>query len=76
MELNKMTSITTRVQQHRERLRRAGLRPVQIWVPDTRRKDFVEECRRQSAIVASNDKADRELVDLIDESLNSIEGWE
>lgn len=26
----------------------AGLRPVQIWVPDTRRPDFADECRRQS----------------------------
>ena len=27
-----------------------GLRPVQIWVPDTRRPDFKEECRRQSRL--------------------------
>jgi hypothetical protein len=38
-----------RVRKHRQALRRAGLRPVQIWVPDTRRPGFAEECRRQSA---------------------------
>jgi hypothetical protein len=29
-------------------LRAAGLRPIQIWVPDTRRRGFAAECRRQS----------------------------
>jgi hypothetical protein len=37
-----------RVRRHREALRAAGLRPVQIWVPDTRRRGFAAECRRQS----------------------------
>jgi len=32
----------------RAALRKAGLRPVTIWVPDTRRIGFAEECRRQS----------------------------
>jgi hypothetical protein len=36
------------VQKHREALRAAGLRPIQIWVPDTRRRGFAAECRRQS----------------------------
>ena len=43
-----MTDVTQRVQKHRNALRAAGLRPVQIWVPDTRRTGFAEECRRQS----------------------------
>jgi len=43
-----MQPIRTRVASHRQRLRAAGLRPVQIWVPDTRRPGFAEECRRQS----------------------------
>jgi len=37
-----------RVKKHRDALRAAGLRPVQIWVPDTRRRGFAQECRRQS----------------------------
>ena len=41
-----------RVQKHRQALRAAGLRPVQIWVPDTRRAGFAAECRRQSLRVA------------------------
>ena len=41
--------ISQRVRRRRDALRAAGLRPVQIWVPDTRREGFAEECRRQSA---------------------------
>jgi hypothetical protein len=40
-----------RVQKHRNALRAAGLRPIQIWVPDTRRAGFAEECRRQSLLL-------------------------
>lgn len=29
------TSLSERVQKHRDRLRAAGMRLVQIWVPDT-----------------------------------------
>ena len=37
-----------RMANYRQRMRAAGLRPVQIWVPDTRSPDFVEACRRQA----------------------------
>jgi hypothetical protein len=43
--------IGERIQRHRANLRAAGLRPVQIWVPDTRRPGFAEECRRQSRLL-------------------------
>ena len=46
-----------RVRQHRSRLREQGLRPVQIWVPDTRSPVFAEEARRQSAAVARSEQA-------------------
>ena len=48
------TPTAERVQKHRQTLRRAGLRPVQIWVPDTRRPGFAEKCRRQSLSLAAN----------------------
>lgn len=41
------TNVRTRVKTHREGLRAAGLRPVQVWVPDTRRPGFSDEARRQ-----------------------------
>ena len=43
-----------RVRGYRERLRRQGLRPIQIWVPDTRSPTFAAEARRQSAAVAAS----------------------
>ncbi len=55
------TPISQRVQKRRDALRAAGLRPVQIWVPDTRRPGFAEECRRQSLAVAAADAADHDL---------------
>ena len=43
-----------RVRGYRERLRRQGLRPIQIWVPDTRSPAFAVEAHRQSAAVAAS----------------------
>ena len=56
-----------KVRRHRERLRKQGLRPVQIWVPDTRSPAFAEEARRQSAAVAASEHAvdDQAFVDAI-----------
>lgn len=45
------TPTAQRVQKHRDGLRAAGMRPVQIWVPDTRREGFALECRRQSRLL-------------------------
>ena len=45
-------STAERVKKHRDALRASGLRPVQIWVPDTRGPGFAAECRRQSLLVA------------------------
>ncbi len=67
--------VTARVQKHRDALRTAGLRPVQIWVPDTRRSDFAEECRRQCHIVAQTDNSDTSLGQFMDEALADVEGW-
>jgi hypothetical protein len=55
------TPTAQRVRRRRERLRAAGMRPVQIWVADTRRPGFAEECRRQSHLAAQADATDLEL---------------
>ena len=69
------TSVKARVQKRRNALRKAGLRPVQIWVPDTRQPGFAEECRRQSQLVAIEDQADNGLQLLMDEALSGLDGW-
>lgn len=42
---------------HRRRMRAAGLKSVQIWVPDPHSSGFAEECQRQSFIIR-NDPAE------------------
>lgn len=70
-----MTHVNSRVQRHRDSLRMAGLRPVQIWVPDTRRPDFAQECHRQARLVAKADQADTDLQQLMEEAITDVEGW-
>ncbi len=68
------TSTSARVQKHRAALRESGLRPVQIWVPDTRQPGFAEECRRQSLLL-QGDAHDQETTDWL-ESTADREGWQ
>ena len=70
-----MGHVNSRVQKHRDALRMAGLRPVQIWVPDTRRPNFAEECRRQSRLAAEADKADGDMQHFLDGALVDLDGW-
>lgn len=66
-------NVNSRVQKHREALRTAGLRPIQIWVPDTRRPNFAEECRRQSRLAAASDASDADLQRFMDEALADLD---
>lgn len=62
-----------RVQKHRDALRASGLRPIQIWVPDTRRRGFKKECNRQSQIL-QNDFQERDILEWIAEASDD-KGW-
>ncbi len=46
---------------YRAKLRRQGLRPVQLWVPDTRAPGFAEALRRQSLIVSRSPGEERDI---------------
>lgn len=70
-----MADVNSRVQKHRDALRMAGLRPVQIWVPDTRLPGFAQECRRQSRLAARADAADLDLQSFMDDTLVDVDGW-
>jgi Protein of unknown function (DUF3018) len=67
------TATSERVRKHRIALRESGLRPVQIWVPDTRRAGFSHECQRQSLLL-QDDAQERETTQWLAEAANS-EGW-
>ena len=69
------TPVAVRVEKRRSALRMAGLRPVQIWVPDTRRPDFAAECKRQSKLVSQADRVDKDMLDFMDEALSDVDGW-
>ena len=60
-------STSEKTAKYREKLRAQGLRPIQIWVPDTRSKTLAEEVRRQSLRVSRKDEP--ELMDELDRPL-------
>ena len=57
----KFRPLTSRekVRAHRARLRTQGLRPITIWVPDTRTKAFAAQAHRES-LLAAKSRTDRE----------------
>jgi hypothetical protein len=71
--LEKFDTLTTdtklsardRVRKHRESLRAQGLRPIQIWVPDTRQNGFAEMVRRQ-CIAVNDPEHDNEVFGFMD----------
>jgi hypothetical protein len=61
------SGVSDRVEKHRASLRAAGLRPIQIWVPDIRSRSFASKAHRQSSAVAESRQAqeDQEFIDVI-----------
>ncbi len=56
-----------KVRTYRARMCARGLRPIQIWVPDTRTAIFRAEAHRQSLAVAqsSHDREEQDFIDAI-----------
>lgn len=52
---------------YRERMRARGLRPVQVWIPDTRGDAFRKEAHRQSLAVArsATSREDQGFIDAV-----------
>jgi hypothetical protein len=70
MPTTKSVKSRDKVRAHRERLRRRGLRPIQIWVPDVRSRRFAREAHRQSLLVGT-DAREREEQAFVD----AISAW-
>ncbi|WP_174254905.1 antitoxin MazE family protein [Acidisphaera sp. S103] len=64
-----------RVQRRRDKLRAAGLRPLQIWVPDTRAIGFAEECVRQARLIRQSENAESLAEDEAWAEESDITGW-
>ena len=56
----KRRSTRDKVRSYRARMRARGLRPIQIWVPDTRTEAFRRQAHRQSLAVARSKHADED----------------
>ena len=56
----------------RGKLRRQGLRPIEIWVPDVRSPVFAAEAHRQSLAIAQSEheRADQDFVDAVSDFLD------
>ncbi|NMM36358.1 MAG: antitoxin MazE family protein [Glaciimonas sp.] len=68
------TNVAQRVQKHRAGLRAADLRPVQIWVLDTRSRGFAVESRRQSQSLC-NDAQEANTLGCPEAAADTV-GWE
>jgi len=55
------SSSAARVRRRRDKLREQGMRPLQIWVPDTRAPGFAAEALRQGRLVGASYQASDEL---------------
>lgn len=60
----KPMKVSERMRGYRARKQAAGLRLIQLWVPDTRSKRFAAECRRQCRLLRG-DPAEAEALDFI-----------
>ena len=73
MDSKRTRQVHENMKAYRQRMRKQGLRPLQLWVPDTRSPEIVAEFRRQSLALAG-DPAEREILDWIEEGTDT-EGW-
>jgi hypothetical protein len=64
---SKPASSKDKVRAHRERMRRQGMKLIQIWVPDPNSPAFKKEARRQARVIANSpmEKEDQAFVDAI-----------
>jgi len=56
------SSSREKVRRYRDRLRRQGLRPIQIWVPDVRSPTFRSQAHLQSLAVSQSLQAEEDQV--------------
>ena len=55
-------------------MREAGLRPVQFWVPDTRRPEFAAEIRQQ-CLALKKDALEAEMLEFTKQAAKGIPDW-
>jgi hypothetical protein len=74
MSTESTNSATSKVARSRSRMRAAGLRPVQFWVPDTRLESFVSDLREQ-CLAINGDTAETDVLQFMAQAAAQTEGW-
>jgi hypothetical protein len=64
-----------KVARSRARMRAAGLRPAQFWVPDTRSQSYADALRMQ-CLALREDPAEADVLGMATEAAGLIEGWQ
>ena len=64
-----------KVARSRERMRSAGLRSTQFWVPDTRLQSYADALRMQ-CLALREDPAEADVLGMATEAAGLIEGWQ
>jgi hypothetical protein len=73
--MSNLNNSALKVARSRERMRAAGLRPVQFWVPDTRSNSYVAELRLQ-CLALKEDAAEKDVLGMTTEAAGLVEGWQ
>jgi len=73
--MSNLNNSALKVARSRERMRAAGLRPVQFWVPDTRSNSYVAELRLQ-CLALKEDPAEKDVLGMTTEAVGLVEGWQ
>ena len=63
-----------KVARSRQKMREAGLRPVQFWVPDTRLEGYAAELRLQ-CLALKGDPGETKVLHMTTEAVREVEGW-
>ena len=63
-----------KVARSRQKMRQAGLRPVQFWVPDTRLEGYAAELRLQ-CLALKGDPGETAVLHMTTEAAREVEGW-
>ena len=67
----KVMKVAERMRGYRARRQAAGLRLIQLWVPDTRSRRFAAECQRQCRLL-KGDAAETDALEFI----GRVGAWE
>jgi hypothetical protein len=73
--MSNLNKSALKVARSRERMRAAGLRPVQFWVPDTRSQSYTDVLRLQ-CLALKEDPAETDVLGMTTEAAGLIEGWQ